>query len=95
MTLLPPHSIAVWARFERSADAALERPENRRRPLEPVLWPDTLPAWFRSEGFAEDLQRSAPRPAEPHDTCRNTGRVMSTVGAILAVTRVLWAGRMA
>ena len=31
------------------------RPEDRRRSAEPAPWADTLPDYFRSEGFAEDL----------------------------------------
>jgi hypothetical protein len=31
------------------------RPEDRRRAAEPPPWPDTQPAWRRSEAFAEDL----------------------------------------
>jgi len=30
-------------------------PERRRDPEQPADWSDTLPAWFRSEAFAEDL----------------------------------------
>ena len=32
-----------------------DRPEDRRRQPEPPMWADTLPGWFRSEAFVEDL----------------------------------------
>jgi hypothetical protein len=42
------------------------RPEDRQRSRpEPAPWVDTLPACFRSEAFAEDLEGPAVQAAAP------------------------------
>jgi hypothetical protein len=50
------------------------RPEERRRrpDIEGPAWADTVPAWFRSEAFAEDLievPAAAVTPARRHGLC--------------------------
>ena len=51
--------------------AATRPEERRRREQEGPGWADTVPAWFRSEAFAEDLlelasvQATSARPGEP------------------------------
>ena len=42
------------------------RPEERRRCEDPSPgWADTVPAWFRSEAFAEDLLEATALPLPP------------------------------
>jgi hypothetical protein len=43
------------------ATVAYTRPEDRRR-SEAFTWADSLPDWFRSEAFAEDLDGPAEAP---------------------------------
>ncbi len=77
---------------------ALARPENRRRRLDVALWSDTLPCCFRSEGFAEDLQRNgtvntlAPRRLAQRRRPASSAPAHA-VAAVLALTRALWARR--
>ena len=61
------------------------RPENRRRAgVEASAWADTVPALFRSEGFAEDLFDAA--------SFSPAGAPASTMGRLKARLR-LSAGR--
>ena len=83
-----------------SADERLQvRPETSRRRPEVALWSDTLPCWFRSEGFAEDLcQAPGARPADGVSAGRRVRLAagpLTAVAAILAVTRLSWVRRTA
>lgn len=41
-----------------------DRPEDRQRRADPPpAWVDTVPTWFRSEAFAEDLPETPPGAA--------------------------------
>lgn len=72
------------------------RPEDRRRQPEPPMWADTLPGWFRSEAFVEDLP--APVAGGPlrfeqaggHKTDVQQPNPWAAASIVLQQTRALW-----
>ena len=69
-----PHSPGTLRGMNTSASI---RPEERRRCEDPGPgWADTVPAWFRSEAFAEDLA-DAPEAAAPPRLGRTAGKRVS------------------
>jgi hypothetical protein len=73
-----------------------DRPEDRRRLPEPPMWADTMPGWFRSEAFVEDLpaphELAQPRGARAARATAGPRHHMawSAASAVLQQTRSLW-----